>query len=98
MSLVTGVPVVEKKQFSMCTEPLMEKLNELKGRKQIVLCGIEAHVCVQQVGRHRNNNSICLFSVVYYQLWTGVGDEFVNDFLFLFLFRLDLLKSTRKGL
>ncbi len=66
MSLVAGVvPVVEKKQFSMCTEPLMEKLNELKGRQQVVLCGIEAHVCVQQVDHHK---STCLFSVVHYQL------------------------------
>ncbi len=53
MSFVAGVPVIEKKQFSMCTEPLMEKLQEFKDRQHVILCGIEAHVCVQQVDYHK---------------------------------------------
>ncbi len=39
---------IEKRGFSCCDEPLlMEKLKELN-TKNIILCGIESHVCVLQ--------------------------------------------------
>jgi nicotinamidase-related amidase len=39
---------VEKISFSCCDEPLfLERLHQ-EGRKNIVICGIEAHVCVLQ--------------------------------------------------
>ena len=45
--LTDNEPVV-KNTFSCCGEPkFIEKLKEL-GRKQILLCGIESHVCVYQ--------------------------------------------------
>ena len=37
--------VYQKSSFSMCTEEVMKLL---KGKKSVVLYGIEAHVCVQQ--------------------------------------------------
>jgi nicotinamidase-related amidase len=39
--------VIEKTRFSSCVDPFLAKLNEA-GAKQIVLCGIETHICVNQ--------------------------------------------------
>lgn len=40
-------PPFSKMLFSACTEPVLLKLNEL-ARPTILLCGVEAHVCVMQ--------------------------------------------------
>ncbi len=43
-----GVQVMEKIAFSCCgSEEFMRAMKELR-RQRIILCGIEAHVCVQQ--------------------------------------------------
>lgn len=43
-----GYEVFEKTAFSSCgASPFVDKLNEL-GVKQVVLCGLETHVCVNQ--------------------------------------------------
>jgi len=39
--------VFEKRQFSMLTDDVATVLQQ-SGRKQVILCGIEAHVCVLQ--------------------------------------------------
>lgn len=42
--------VIEKMSMSCCGEPaFVDRLRAL-GRKQVVLCGIEAHACVNQTG------------------------------------------------
>lgn len=41
------IPVFDKTKFSMCLPPI-EKIIKDKEVKVIVLCGIEAHVCIQQ--------------------------------------------------
>lgn len=47
---VQQVPVFEKKLFSMCTDDVMNHVANLPNRPtDIVLFGIEAHVCVTQV-------------------------------------------------
>jgi len=47
-SLIPDFSFVEKRDFSCCDEPtVMKKLAGLK-RKNIVICGIESHVCVLQ--------------------------------------------------
>jgi nicotinamidase-related amidase len=54
--LVTGVravlpaatEVVEKLSMSCCGEPRFRELLERLGRRQVVVCGIEAHACVNQ--------------------------------------------------
>ena len=40
-------PVIEKMRFSACEQPLIDRLAELD-RPQVIVIGIEAHVCVQQ--------------------------------------------------
>ncbi len=45
--LLADIEPVDKMLFSCCTETFNQKLAELN-RKQILLCGIETHVCVYQ--------------------------------------------------
>lgn len=47
-SLLGDTPVISKRTFSCCREPkVMTALNVLQ-RRQILICGIETHVCVFQ--------------------------------------------------
>eukprot|EP01063_Lacrimia_lanifica_P019814 TRINITY_DN27226_c0_g1_i1.p1 TRINITY_DN27226_c0_g1~~TRINITY_DN27226_c0_g1_i1.p1 ORF type:complete len:209 (+),score=85.42 TRINITY_DN27226_c0_g1_i1:63-689(+) len=43
-----GWPVIDKTLFSMCCDGLLDKLPPPTERKDVVLFGIEGHVCVQQ--------------------------------------------------
>jgi nicotinamidase-related amidase len=46
--LLVGLEPINKSSFSCCRcEEFNDKLQEL-GRKQVILCGIEAHVCIYQ--------------------------------------------------
>ncbi len=45
--LATAVCNHEKLKFSACIEPIRSELSRL-GRRSVVVCGIEAHVCVLQ--------------------------------------------------
>jgi len=46
--LTPGITPIEKMAFSCCgSEEFMRAVKDL-GRQRIILCGIEAHVCVQQ--------------------------------------------------
>lgn len=40
-------PIVEKVRFSACVQAVTDLLNDA-GRPHIAVCGVEAHVCVQQ--------------------------------------------------
>lgn len=47
-SVIQDFSFIEKRDFSCCDEPVvMDKLSEL-GAKNIIVCGIESHVCVLQ--------------------------------------------------
>lgn len=47
-SIIPDFSFIEKRDFSCCDEPVvMQKLNET-GTKNIIICGIESHVCVLQ--------------------------------------------------
>ena len=47
-SALSGVPYIEKREFSCCDEPAVtEKLRKINATN-IIICGIESHVCVQQ--------------------------------------------------
>ncbi len=41
-------PAIAKSSFSCCGEPGFFQTLENSGRKQVILCGIETHVCVYQ--------------------------------------------------
>lgn len=44
-------PAVPKTCFSGLGEARIERLIEESGRRQVILCGIEAHICIYQTGR-----------------------------------------------
>lgn len=46
-SRLGDAPIVEKVRFSACIEPVLDLLRE-RDRRQILLIGVETHVCVQQ--------------------------------------------------
>lgn len=48
LTLPDGFEPVEKSTFSAFGEPAFADVLATAGRKQIILCGIEAHVCVNQ--------------------------------------------------
>ena len=41
-------PAIAKSSFSCCGEPAFFNALEETGRKQVILCGIETHICVYQ--------------------------------------------------
>lgn len=43
-----GTQVIEKSAFSALAEESFGKILKDSGRKQVVICGIEAHICVHQ--------------------------------------------------
>jgi len=43
-----GLQIIEKLSFSCCEEPSFNETLEGKGRKHVILAGIESHVCVLQ--------------------------------------------------
>jgi isochorismate hydrolase len=45
---LAGAPFITKSSFSGCGEPKFIEALKSGGKKQIVLCGIEAHICVTQ--------------------------------------------------
>ncbi len=47
-TLVAEDPLVEKITFSCCDEPAVLQTVSIQNRKAIIICGIEAHVCVMQ--------------------------------------------------
>jgi nicotinamidase-related amidase len=47
-ALPEGVSPVEKVAFSCCAAPTFRPLLEALGQRDLILCGIEAHVCVLQ--------------------------------------------------
>ena len=70
-----GLEVIEKRSLSCCGQPrFAERLLEL-GRRQVVVCGIEAHACVNQTVHdllHRG-----------YQVhlpWDAISSRFDHDY------------------
>lgn len=44
---ISKATLIQKTQFSMMVPGVIEELKKIPERKSIILCGIEAHVCVQ---------------------------------------------------
>ena len=47
-TLVKAEPLLEKIAFSCCDEPSVMQNTAMLNHRNIIICGIEAHVCVQQ--------------------------------------------------
>jgi nicotinamidase-related amidase len=50
--LLAGVEPIDKSSFSCCGEPRFAERLQSLGREQVVLCGIETHVCIYQTAMH----------------------------------------------
>ena len=72
-SLPDDFEVIEKTSFSSCIDSFIEKLNEY-GTKQVVLCGLETHICVNQTAHDLLNNN---FEV--HLLTDAVGSRYKED-------------------
>ncbi len=46
--MLEGAPLISKRTFSCCREPRFMAALEALQRRQVLICGIEAHVCVFQ--------------------------------------------------
>jgi len=44
----TGIEVIEKRSFSCCGEPRFNTVFSALRRRQVVVCGVETHACVNQ--------------------------------------------------
>lgn len=49
--LLNGIAPITKQTFSCCGEPMFDEALKRSGRKHVIVCGIEAHVCVYQTVR-----------------------------------------------
>jgi len=72
-SLPDGFETIEKTSFSSCIDAFTEKLNEY-GARQIVLCGLETHICVNQTAHDLLAND---FEV--HVLTDAVGSRYTQD-------------------
>lgn len=67
VAAITGVlkeyQPIAKKQFSSCTDEVMAALKALPGRRSVLLCGMEAHVCVQQTALDLLEKGYAVFAV-----------------------------------
>jgi nicotinamidase-related amidase len=72
-SLPDDFEPIEKISFSSCIDPFVAKLHEL-GAKQVVLCGLETHICVNQTAHDLLANG---FEV--HLLTDAVGSRYLQD-------------------
>jgi nicotinamidase-related amidase len=49
-------PVIDKMSFSCAGSELFDRALESQGRKQVVLCGVETHICVSQTAHDLRYN------------------------------------------
>ena len=46
--MTEGAPILDKLSFGACEEPHAREAIEALGRKNVIICGAEAHICVLQ--------------------------------------------------
>lgn len=51
-SLPEGTECIDKMCFSCCKQPLFMDALKATGRTQVVLCGVETHICIMQTAMH----------------------------------------------
>lgn len=55
-SIITPIASFEKTAFSCCDEPEFTKLARWTDKKNVIICGIESHICVLQTSIDLINN------------------------------------------
>jgi nicotinamidase-related amidase len=72
-SLPDDFEPIEKIQFSSCIDPFVEKLQDY-GARQIVLCGLETHICVNQTA-----HDLLAAGFEVHLLTDAVGSRYTQD-------------------
>ncbi|HET8726891.1 MAG TPA: hydrolase [Alphaproteobacteria bacterium] len=62
-SLIEPEEIVEKIEFSAASNPLFMKRMERLGRGQVVVCGMEAHICVLQTALGLTRDGVSTYLV-----------------------------------
>ena len=76
--LPQGTPIVAKTDFSMCVPDVVTELEKLPGVKNILLTGIEAHVCVFQTALDLLGRVRVLFLLLFLLLLLFWLEHFLN--------------------
>ena len=66
-SLIPDFQYIEKKDFSCLGEPVFAEKLALSGARNVIICGIESHVCVLQTGidlKEAGYNPVVVFDCV----------------------------------
>lgn len=66
-SVISDFQFIEKKDFSCLDEPVVAEKLALSGAKNVIICGIEAHVCVLQTAidlKEAGYNPVVVFDCV----------------------------------
>jgi nicotinamidase-related amidase len=66
-SVINDFQYIEKKDFSCLDEPVVAEKLKLFGAKNVIICGIEAHVCVLQTAidlKEAGYNPVVVFDCV----------------------------------
>ena len=58
--LLSGSEPINKSSFSCCGEEEFNSRLDNSGRKQVLLCGIETHVCIYQTAVDLHNKGYCV--------------------------------------
>lgn len=61
MESLSDAPVIPKSSFSCCGEAAFTRALDSSGKKQILLCGIESHICVLQTALELLENGFEVF-------------------------------------
>ncbi|ODM97568.1 Isochorismatase domain-containing protein 2, mitochondrial [Orchesella cincta] len=62
--VAAGITPIDKTLFSMCLDPVLEDLKSKPNVDSILLCGIEAHVCIQQTAIDLRARGFQVFVIV----------------------------------
>jgi len=78
-----GIEPIDKTKFSMCLAPIIDQLK--KGHPDVdsvILCGIEAHVCIQQTAIDFKSLGYEVFVIADACSSRGIPERFEFDLLF----------------
>lgn len=59
-----GITPIDKTLFSMCLDPVLGDLKTKPDVGSILLCGLEAHVCIQQTAIDLRSQGFQVFVIV----------------------------------
>lgn len=62
-TLAPDTPIIQKSRFSACIDPVCSWLEKHTARPNVIVCGIEAHICVLQTSLDLLKSGYCVWLV-----------------------------------